>query len=123
MILLPAAEEVAHCVSHRVHSITHCIDCSPDHIAYGIRDTAARMKEDGDLYFQSWDAELAAMTNADLKKASSAQKAGVQAAYKEVSAKAPDVRNAYNKFMDDCTNLKTYFDRDRVPRASPRPRR
>jgi hypothetical protein len=86
-----------------------------DHIAYGIRDTAARMKEDGDLYFQSWDAELAAMTNADLKKASSAQKAGVQAAYKEVSAKAPDVRNAYNKFMDDCTNLKTYFDRDKSP--------
>jgi len=84
-----------------------------DHIAYGIRDTAARMKEDGDLYFQSWDAELASMTSADLKKASSAQMTQVKTAYKEVGAKAPDVRNAYNQFMDDCTNLKTYFDRDK----------
>ena len=84
-----------------------------DHIAYGIRDTAARMKEDGDLYFQSWDAELAAMTNTDLKKASSAQMTQVKSAYREVGAKAPEVRKAYDKFMDDCTNLKTYFDRDK----------
>ena len=84
-----------------------------DHMAYGIRDTAARMKEDGDLYFQSWDAELAAMTNADLKKASSAQMASVKAAYKEIGAKAPEVRKAYDKFMDDNTNLRTYFDRDK----------
>jgi len=83
--------------------------------ADGIRDTAARMKEDGDLYFQSWDAELAAMTNADLKKASNSQMSQVKAAYKEVSAKAPEVRNAYNKFIDDCTNLKTFFDRDKSP--------
>ena len=86
-----------------------------DHIAYGLRDTAALMKEQGDLYFQSWDAELAAMTNADLKKASSAQMSQVRSAYKEVGAKAPEVRKAYDKFMDDCTNLRTYFDRDKSP--------
>jgi hypothetical protein len=84
-----------------------------DHMAYGLRDTTARMKEDGDLYFQSWDAELASMTSADLKKASSAQMTQVKAAYKEVGDKAPEVRKAYDKFMDDCTNLRTYFDRDK----------
>ena len=86
-----------------------------DHMVYGVRYTAARMKEEGDLYFESWDAELAAMTNADLKKASTSQMSQVKAAYKEVSAKAPEVRNAYNKFIDDCTNLKTFFDRDKSP--------
>ena len=81
--------------------------------ADGIRSTAMAMRDQGDSYFATWDAELATMTNTDLRSQSAAQRAATQQAYHEIAAKAPDVRTAYDKFMDDLTNLRTYFERDK----------
>ena len=81
--------------------------------AYTARSTADEMRQHGDAYFATWDAELAGMTNADLKAESSQQKDSVQQAYKQISAQAPSVRAAYDKFMTDCEDLKKFFDRDK----------
>ena len=79
-----------------------------------IRDTSAKMHDLGDTYFASWDAELASMTNADLKRQSASQKEATQQAYRQIAAQAPNVRAAYEKFMDDLRNLRTYFDKDKT---------
>jgi hypothetical protein len=83
-------------------------------LAYGIRDTSITMNEQGDAYFANWDDELAAMSNTDLRSRSATQKADVQRAYHEIAAKAPAVRGAYDKFMTDLEQLRTYFDRDKT---------
>lgn len=82
--------------------------------ADAIRSTAMMMRDQGDSYFATWDAELSTMTNVDLRNESAAQKSATQQAYHEIAAKAPEVRTAYDKFMDDLTNLRTYFDRDKT---------
>ncbi|HEY2586408.1 MAG TPA: DUF2959 family protein [Tepidisphaeraceae bacterium] len=82
--------------------------------ADGIRTTAMAMRDQGDAYFATWDAELATMTNVDLRNQSAEQRAAAQQAYHDIAAKAPEVRVAYDKFMNDLTNLRMYFDRDKT---------
>lgn len=82
--------------------------------AYSVRNTSNQMGQEGDAYFQTWDAELASMSNADLRGQSAKQKDSVQQAYHQIAAQAPNVRAAYDKFMNDCDNLRTYFDRDKT---------
>ena len=82
--------------------------------ADAIRTTAMAMRDQGDAYFATWDAELATMTNVDLRNQSAEQRAAAQQAYHDIAAKAPEVRVAYDKFMNDLTNLRMYFDRDKT---------
>ena len=79
-----------------------------------VRNTAAVMNDQGEAYFMTWDAELASMSNSDLKERSADQKAATQQAYHQIGAQAPQVRMAYDKFMGDMHNLQPYFERDKT---------
>jgi hypothetical protein len=79
-----------------------------------LRDIGAVMTDQGTAFFADWDREIAAMTNADLKKHTEARKTSAQAAFGQIAAEVPAARAVYDTFVADLNNLQTFFDYDKT---------
>lgn len=78
-----------------------------------LHDIFAVMIDQGDAFFLSWDHDLSEMTWADLKSRSAAQRQSAQAAFGQIDRQAAAVRAGYEKFVEDLSNLRAFFDFDK----------
>lgn len=76
------------------------------------RKRAEDMNERAETYQKKWHEEMAKVTNPDLKAAAESRASKVRGRYATISAKAQDVRAAYQPFIKDLKELQTYLSND-----------
>lgn len=83
--------------------------------AQDVRKRSVDMQARGQEYRAKWRAEMSKVDNPDLKAAADARAAKVEQKYATITAKAQEVRTAYEPFIKDIKDLQTYLSNDLTP--------
>ena len=86
-------------------------------VAEDARERSQDMQARAAEYQTKWQAEMSKVSSPELKAAAAERAAKVRGRYATISAKAQDVRAAYQPFMRDLKDLQTYLSNDLTPPA------
>lgn len=77
-----------------------------------IRSRAQSMKEQGAAYFKKWEAELATMTNPEIRALAEQRKAKLQGAFDNIRTHSEPLKAAFDPWLSDLKDLQKYLAND-----------
>jgi hypothetical protein len=80
-----------------------------------VNKATKNMKANSKEYYEKWQKELSGMNNEQLKAISSTRQAESQAAFEKVAGSYQGVVEAYNPFLKDLQDIRTYLSNDLTP--------
>jgi molecular chaperone DnaK (HSP70) len=83
-----------------------------DSAAAKARKRATEMKEKGKNYFDTWEKELAAVNDPDIRKLAEERKAKLQAAFAKIRSSIEPVRDHFNTWLTGLKDLQKYLNND-----------
>jgi hypothetical protein len=80
--------------------------------AAAIRKRALKMKEQGNEYFDKWEADLANVKNPEIRKLALDRKAKLEQAFASIRKYAEPLRQQFDPWMSDLKDLQKYLSND-----------
>jgi chromosome segregation ATPase len=74
-----------------------------------------RMRQQADVYFQSWETELATIESAEMQQRSQVRRSEQMAEFQRTETALSDARNAFDPLFTDLKDLKQYLSIDVTP--------